>query len=529
MVLLIVCVNLSNMLMARALSRSKEFAMRAALGAGRGRLIRQLLTEGLILAAAGGSLGLGLAYSLIYYLAHQESIAVPLLSGVHVDREALLWTLGMTLLTTVLFGLGPGLKVTGANLQAALKDGGHGMSAGGRHERLRSAMVIAEIAISCVLLIGAGLLLRSFWKTLQVDMGFDAGHAATIRIDYANGDGIKRGLALEEILRRVRAIPGITAAGEADMLPLGTNRSWQFSAQEHPPREGEIDAAMVRIVTPGYLGAMGMRLVGGRDFGWQDVGLRKDSKTGVTTGSPNVVIVNQAAARHFWPGEDAMGKIAVVDGGDGGNARVIGVIVDVRETSLEAAAGPEVYLPVMQADPEGAELVVRSSLPASTLSPSVLAVLRSVNPGQPAYELRPLGEIVDHAVSPRKFFLVLVMSFAGLGLVLASLGIYGVIAYSVAQRTSEIGIRMALGASARKVQMSVMGKTMRLALVGIAAGAAASFAMASGIGAMLYGTAPTDPLTYAGMVLLLCAVAVLAGYVPARRASRISPMVALRR
>jgi macrolide transport system ATP-binding/permease protein len=273
---------------------------------------------------------------------------------------------------------------------------------------------------------------------------------------------------------------------------------------------------------------MGMRLREGRDFRWEDVPEQTDKKTHVTTGGPNVVIVNQAAARLLWPNENALGKRAVLDGGDMPDATVIGVVDDVRQTSLETKAGPEFYVPVKQHQGEGAQLVVRSKLPVGTLGPSVLAAVRAVNAGQPAYELRPLGSIVDHAVSPRRFFLVLVVSFAGLGLVLASLGIYGVIAYSVTQRTQEIGIRMALGSSAEAVQRGVMAKTLRLAGLGVALGTVASLVLARGMAALLYGTAATDPVTYVGMVGLLLGVAVLAGYLPARRAARINPAVALR-
>jgi len=521
-VMLIVCVNLSSLLMARATGRSKEFAMRAALGAGRRRLMRQLLTESGVLAMAGAALGLGLAYAITNYVAHQDQLALPLLNEVRVDVAALGWTLAITLVTTLLFGLVPGMKLVvgkaAANLQDALKDGGHGMSAGGRHERMRSAMVVAEIALSCVLLISAGLLLRSFVNAMRVDMGFDASHAAAMKIDYdQSSDGVKRAVVLREILRGVLAIPGVKQAGVADMLPLGRNRSWQFWAFEHPPQKGNIDVAMVRIVTPGYLAAMGMRLRTGRDFSWED-GQK----------APKVVIVNQAAARHFWPGEDAMGKEAVLNSGDDGNARVIGVLSDVRQTGLEDAAVPEIYVPVMQHQPEGAELVVRSDLPVGTLAESVQPALRAVNPEEPAYTLEPLDGIVDHAISPRRFLLVLVMSFAGLGLVLASLGIYGVIAYSVTQRTQEIGIRMALGATMQQVQMGVMGKTLRLAAVGIAVGTVISFVVARTMAALLFGTGAADPGTYLGMIGLLALVAVVAGYIPARRAARIDPAVALR-
>jgi predicted permease len=524
MVMLIVCVNLSSLLMARATARNKEFAMRVALGARRGRLLRQLLTESLVLATAGATLGLGLACAITNYVAHQEQLALPLLNEVRVDGAALGWTLMITVVTTLLFGLVPGMKLVvgkaAANLQDALKDSGPGMSAGGSSDRMRSAMVVAEVAISCVLMVGAGLLLRSFLNTLHVDMGFEPSRASALRIDYDQGaDGDKRALALQEILRRVKAIPGVEAVGEADMLPLGRNRSWGFRNKEVPDEKGKIDAAMVRIVTPGYLGAMGMRLREGRDFSWDDKQLQKGETR------PAVLIINQAAAKHFWPGEDALGKLAAVNGGD---ARVIGVLSDVRENSLEIAAGPEMYLPVTQGDPEGAELVIRSKLPAGSLSGSVQSVLQSIHPGMPRYVLEPLDGIVDHAVSPRRFLLVLVMSFAGLGLVLASLGIYGVISYSVAQRAQEIGIRMALGATMSQVQRGVMAKTLRLAVLGIAAGTVASFLMARGIAALLFGTAPTDGATYAAMVGLLGAVALFAGYIPARRASRINPMQALR-
>jgi predicted permease len=370
MVMLIVCVNLSSLLMARATARNKEFAMRVALGARRSRLLGQLLTESLVLATAGAALGLGLAYAITNYVAHQEQLVLPLLNEVRVDAAALGWTLLITLLTTLLFGLVPGMKLVAgkvaANLQDALKDSGHGMSGGGRSDRMRSAMVVAEIALSCVLLIGAGLLLRSFVNAMRVDVGFDASHAAAMKIDYdQSGDGGKRAVVLQEILRGVLAIPGVKQACVADMLPLGRNRSWQFWAVEHLPQRGNIDVAMVRIVTPGYLAAMGMHLRTGRDFSWED-GQK----------APKVVIVNQAAAQHFWPGEDAMGKETVLDGGDEGHARVIGVLSDVRQTGLEDAAAPEIYVPVMQCPPEGAELVVRSDLPVGTLAGSVLSALR---------------------------------------------------------------------------------------------------------------------------------------------------------
>jgi predicted permease len=516
LILLIVCVNLSNLLLARAATRSKEFAMRSALGAGRARLIRQLLTESLVLAGTGAALGLGFAFAITTYLAHQGSIALPLLDSVRVDGAALAWTLLVAVAAAVLFGLVPAFKVSGGNLQEALKDAGPGMSQGRKHERLRATLVISEVALACVLLIGAGLLLRSFLRVLDVDLGFQPSHAAAIRVDYDDdGKAAKRSAILQEILGRVGAIPGIEAAGISDMLPLDRNRSWDLRAKGKAFSKDVNDDAFVYIVTPGYFDAMGMHLREGRDFNWHDTDDRE-----------HVIIVNEAAARREWPGEDPIGRLA--EGIGQKDTRVIGVISDVRESSLEDSSGPEVYVPATQGTPEGAELVVRTKLPPDVLASSVMSTLRSLNPGQPATEFRPIQQLVDRATSPRRFFVLLVASFAALGLILASLGIYGVISYSVTRQTQEIGIRMALGATAGKVQWGVIRSTLRLALLGIALGTAASFGVAKGIASLLFGTEPTDPATFGAMILLLSAVALAAGYIPARRASRIDPMIALR-
>jgi len=515
LILLIVCVNLSNLLLARAAARSKEFALRSALGAGRARIVRQLLTESLVLATAGAVLGLGIAFGVTAYLARQGSIALPLLSTIRIDAAALGWTLIVALAAAILFGLAPSLKISGGNLQDALKDAGHGMSAGRKHDRMRAVLVVSEVALACVLLVGAGLLLRSFLRVLDVDLGFEPSRAAAIKIDYNDGGKPeRRGPILQEILRRVSAVPGIQSCGVVDMLPLDRNRSWGLQAKGRIYRPGDAGAAFVYIVTPGYFGAIGMQLREGRDFTWQDA-----PKT------ERVVIINQAAARYHWPGRDPVGRIALIDGRD---ARVVGVISDVRESSVEDGSGLEMYLPETQADPEGAELVVRSVLPPDALASSVMRMLRAYNPEQPAAEFRPIQSIVDHAVSPRRFFVLLVAIFAGLGLLLASLGIYGVISYSVTRQTQEIGIRMALGATTEHVQAGVIAKTMRLVLAGIALGTVTSAVAARWIAALLFKTEPTDPAAFAGTVLLLMAVATIAGYIPARRASRIDPMIALR-
>jgi predicted permease len=516
LILLIVCVNLSNLLLARAAARSKEFAMRSALGAQRGRLVRQLLTESLVLSAAGAVLGLGLAYASTSYLAHQGSIALPLLSSVRVDGMVLAWTLLIAIGAAVLFGLAPGLRISRSDLQEALKDGGHGASEGRKHDHMRSALVIIEVAMACVLLVGAGLLLRSFLRVLDVDLGFEPSRAAAITVDDAGGiTSDQRAAIWEEVVRRASMIPGVEAAGITDNLPMSRNRSWGIKAKGGDYDGGKFQGVFVYIVSPGYVRAMGIRLTEGRDIRWADI-----------FNNENVVIINETVARKLWPGQDPIGRLALTGGAE---TRVIGVIADVRETNAEENAGWQMYLPATkQFGPEGAELVVRSKLPPATLATAVMSTLRQISPGQPAAEFKPIQNLVDHATSPRRFFVLLVGIFAGLGLLLASLGIYGVISYSVTRQTQEIGIRMALGATAARVQAGVMARTLRLALLGIAAGTVASFAVARGIASLLFGTEPTDPATLAGMILLLTAVAFFAGYIPARRASRINPMTALR-
>ncbi|HEX3436569.1 MAG TPA: ABC transporter permease [Pseudacidobacterium sp.] len=517
MILLIVCVNLSNLLLARAAARSKEFAMRSALGARRGRLVRQLLTESLVLSAAGAVLGLGIAFAVTSWLAHQGSIALPLLSSVRVDGTVLVWTLLIAVVAAVLFGLAPGLRMSRNDLQEALKDSGHGASLGRKHERMRSALVITEVALACVLLVGAGLLLRSFVRVLDIDLGFEPSRAAAISVDYdSGGNAAKQAAIWQDVVDRVSMIPGVEAAGISDNLPMSRNRGWGISAKgEEQQRDSPGIGVFVYIVSPGYLKAMGMHLLRGRDVTWEDLATNQ-----------NVVIINETVARQLWPGRDPIGRMANTSGVD---VRVIGVIADVHESSAEDNPGTQEYLPATkQFGPEGSYLVVRSKLPPSALATSVMSTLRQINPGQPATEFRPIQTLVDHATSPRRFFVLLVGIFAGLGLLLASLGIYGVISYSVTRQTQEIGIRMALGATQARVQLDVIWRTMRLALIGIAAGIIASIGVAQLIASLLFGTAPTDPFTFAGMVFLLSMVALVAGYLPARRASRIDPMIALR-
>jgi len=516
MILLIVCVNLSNLQLSRAATRSKELAMRRALGASRSRIIRQLLTESMVLSIAGAGLGLCFAGAIVFYLAHQASITLPLLTTIRLDGASLGWTLLVALTAGILFGLAPAFKLSGTDLQTALKDNGSGMAAGRSHERFRAALVVSEIALACILMVGAGLLLRSFLRVLDVDLGFEPSHAASMQVDYDDGGKLdNRGPILQEMLRRVSALPGVDSAGISDMLPLDRNRTWGLAAVGTDSKDRDTQA-FVYVVTPGYIPTLGMRIRAGRDFNWTD-----------TPKTQHVVIINEAAARREWPGQDPVGKLA--EGIEKNPVRVIGVIADVRESSLEVVSSPEVYVPMTQnADAEGATLVVRTRVAPESLAASVLTTLRSLNPGQPAAEFKPLQSLVDHAVSPRRFFVLLVTIFAGLGVLLAALGIYGVISYAVTQKTQEIGVRMALGASAARVLRDVLADTLRLTLAGIVLGTAASLVVARLIASLLFSTSPWDVRTFLTMGAALLTVALISGYIPARRASHVSPMRALR-
>jgi predicted permease len=376
-----------------------------------------------------------------------------------------------------------------------------------------------------VLLVGAGLLLRSFLKVLDVDLGFEPQHAAAVMVDYKIPGKTRderlqnQSLIFQQIVNRISSIPGIQAAGIVDYLPLGQNRSWgiPFPKGVKTP-QGVSAGPLVYVITPGYMRAMGTRL-SGRDFTWDD-----------GPKSTNVVMINRAYARYLanytnWPNGSAVGQML----NDGRNDLLVaGVVDDVHEEGTEGDAGWQIYYPISQNFPNFAQLVVRTTLSPATMTTSVITALRELNSKQPAAEFRPIQSMVDHANSPRQFLMLLVASFAALGLTLAALGIYGVISYSVTQRTQEIGIRMALGATTSQVQRSVIVKTIRLAFIGIAAGAIASLLVSHAIAALLFNTAPTDPVAFIAVVLLIGAVALLAGYLPARRASRVDPMVALR-
>jgi len=516
-VMLIVCANLSNLLLARSASRQKEIAIRAALGAGKGRLIRQMLTESLVLSLCGAAFGLLLAFAGTRILARLTSISIPLLSGVRLDLTVAGFTILVAIFTGVVFGLFPAFQVPGVTLQDVLKDSNRGSSQGRGHAWVRSSLVVSEIALACVLLVGAGLLIRSFLRVLDIDLGFRPERAAALRIDpnssYSTQE--KRNAYFTQALHSVLDVPGIEAAGLTDAVPLGHNRSWGVAAKGQVYKREEYPDGFVRIVSDGYFRAMGVPLRAGRDFSERD-----------DTSAEKVIIINETLARFLFPGRNPIGQIVNADRPD---RTVIGVVGDVHHLALEEKSGNEFYIPIRQTQDYGSvDLVVRTSLTTSALVPRLREALKPIDPTLATGTLRTMQQIVDKAASPRRFVVLLLGGFAAFALILAALGIYAVISYSVSQRTQEIGIRMALGASAQSLQAGILFQTLTLAAIGMLLGVASSWALARTLSGLLFGVTSTDPATCAAMLLLLTAVAALAGYLPARRASRIDPMAALR-
>jgi predicted permease len=515
-VMLIVCANLSNLLLARGTVRQKEMAIRAAIGAAKSRLVRQILTESVLLSSCGAVLGLLLALAGTRAVSHLSAVSIPLLENVRVDVTSLLFTLLMAVATGLLFGIVPAVRMPNVKLTDTLKDATRGSSAGREHAWVRSALVVSEIALACVLLAGAGLLVRSFLRVLDVDLGFRPERAASLRIDPSSGYSTqdKKNAYYTEALHRTLEIPGVQAAGLTDQLPLGRNRTWGVAAKGVVYTRDNYPFGFVRIVSDGYFAAMGMKLVEGRDISERDV-----------PGALPVAVINETLARALWPGQDPLGRIANIDV----DRTVVGVVGDVHHLALEKGAGPEFYLPIRQTQDYGSvDLVVRTTLAQRELSERVREALRPIEPNLPTTGFHKLQELVDRAASPRRFVVVLLGGFAGFALLLASLGIYAVISYSVNQRSTEIGIRMALGASPGMVQRLVLSETLRLAAAGVLIGMVGALGLTRLAASMLYGVTATDPLTFACVFATLAGVAMTAGYVPAWRAARIEPMSALR-
>ncbi|HEX8837102.1 MAG TPA: ABC transporter permease [Candidatus Acidoferrum sp.] len=516
-VMLIVCANLSNLLLARSAARRREIAIRVALGAERRHLLGQILTESLLLSSIGAVLGVALAFLGARVLTQLSAMKIPLLADVRVDATSLGFALGIAVATGLLFGLAPAWSASELTLHDALKDSNRGSSQGRGHAWMRSALVVAEISLACVLVAGAGLLIRSFLHVLDVKLGFAPEHATALRIDP--NDSYKtqeqKNAYFTEALDDVMNVPGIQSAGLSDALPLGWNRSWGFAAKGVQYKAGQYPEGFPRMISEGYFHAMGIPLKAGRDFTERD-----------TKGALNVIILNETAARTLFPGQDPIGQIVLADQPE---RTVVGVVGDVRHMALEEGSGDEFYIPMRQTQDYGVvDLVVRSSLPMTELASRLREALRPIEPNLPISNLRTMQTVVDRAASPRQFVVILLGGFAAFALILASLGIYAVISYSVSQRGNEIGIRMALGASPGSVRQLILGETVRLAGIGAAIGFVGALVATRLARSLLYGVTATDPVTFGGMIAVLGCVALLAGYLPALRAGRIEPVTLLR-
>jgi len=518
LVLLIACTNLSNMLLARAAARRREIAVRSALGASRSRLIRQMITESLVLSFAGAAAGIGIAFVVTHAVAGTTAVSITLLSAVSVDTTALLFTVAVAFATGMLFGIVPALQVSSTREHGALRDAGRGSSHGKGRVWIRQALVVSEVALAFVLLVGAGLLLRSFTTLLDVDLGFQPEQATAWRVE-TNRPFVDpaEGIAwTEQLVAAVRSIPGVESVGLSDALPLGRNRSWGVRAQGVTYEDGN-PAAFPRIVDSGYLQAMLIPLIAGRYVSPDD---RSDPSRRPASGG--VVVVNETMATRLWPDQSALGKILLVGSAE---VDVVGIVSDVRHSSLEEGAGMEMYLPMAQGwGWPTLDMVVRSSRPVESLAPDVRSTLRTFDASMPTGDFRPLTDLVDRAVSPRRFILLLLGAFAQIALLLAALGVYGVVSYSVSQQYQEIGIRMALGATAGDVRTRIVGRTVGLVSIGLGIGLVGTLAMARLVASMLYGVEPTDPFTIATILVVLTAVSAVAGFIPAHRAARIDPI-----
>jgi predicted permease len=520
-VLLIACANVANLLLVRASRRGRELAIRVALGAGRGRVIRQLLTESLMLSTAGGTVGLLFAMWGVALISSFVPADVPRFHETGLDPLVLGFTTAASVLTGVVFGLAPALQASRVDLNETLKEGGRGTSEGGKG-RLRSALVVAEVAVSLVLLVGAGLLIKSFVRLRSTDPGLDPRGVLTASISlpptrYAENE--QTVAFYVRALERVAALPGVEAAGAIQPLPLSdSSMSTSFWVDGQPdPGPGACPSSAARVITPGYLRAMGIPLVRGRAFTEQD-----------DANAPKVLLVNEALARKHFPGEDPVGRRLSI-GLNGINGEVVGVVGDVRHRRLNTTPGPEYYVPFRQVPFDTMSLAVRTtSGDPAALASSVRAAVQEIDGELPVYGLRTMESLVSESVARERFSTTLLVAFAALAMVLAAVGVFSVMSFIVAQRRHEIGIRVALGAQRADVLRLVVRGGLGLTLAGVGVGLVAALALTRLMSSQLYEVSASDPLVYGGIALLLTCVALLACLVPALRATKVDPMEALR-
>jgi predicted permease len=529
-VLLIACANVAHMLLARAAARQREIAVRAALGARRGRVVRQFLTESLLLAAMGAAGGFLLALGGTHALVALSPANIPQVETVTMDARIIIFMLGVTLLTSMAFGLAPAMQASVVNPTDALKEGGRGGSDGIRRNRLRSFLVASEFALALMLLIGAGLMIRSFLALQSIDPGFNPHHVLSMVVSVAGSKEAelnRRGIFYRQLLDRVRTLPGVESVGGINHLPLaGDIWGWSFTIEGRPkPRPGESPMAVYRVAMPGYFRTMRLPLVRGRDIAATD-----------DTSAEGVVIINERAAASYWPGEDPIGKRITFDDKPTW-LTVIGVAKNAKQNDWAAPPYPEAYLAALQNRDFLGEagshiayitLVVRTAGDPGAQANAVKNTVWSFDRNLPVSEVLTMDAVVADANAQPRFEMLLLAVFAAVALALAAVGIYGVMSYSVSRRTHEIGIRLSLGASRADVLRLVVRQGMVLALAGSVAGLVGALLLSRLMTNMLYGVRPTDPLIFAGVAVVLGLVALVATYVPARRATRIDPMVALR-
>ncbi len=519
-ILLIGCANLANLLLARGLARQREIAVRAALGAGRWRLIRQLLTETTIISLIGGASGLLLAHWSLYALLKlpQNFVSV---EEVTLDSRVLLFVLAVSVLTGWLFGLLPALRLARPELQSFLKEGARGSGEGARWNRVRGGFVVVQVAMSLLLLVSAGLLIRSFDKLLRVDIGFKPERLLSLEYRLPRGkyrEPEAQWTFHRQVVDRIREVPGVQAVSLVRGLPFSGNggATGIILPDRERPAKGSEPQVQFNTAMPNYFETIGIPFIQGRVFSDQD-----------QTKTPAVFIINQTMARRFWPNQDPLGK-QVTLAEDGTTGTVVGVVGDAKQYLVDEDPRPQLYVPYSQNPGIFATVVIRTTVEPLSLSESVHQAVWKVDPDQPMWKIRTVEFLVNRSVADRKFLMALMGIFATLALVLTMIGLYGVISYLVNQRTQEIGVRMALGAQVGQILGMVLKQGMTLVLIGVALGLAASWLITRLMSRLLYQVSATDPLTFAGIPLLLTAVALLACYLPARRATKVNPLVALR-
>jgi putative ABC transport system permease protein len=522
--LLIACANAANLLLARAAGRQREMAIRASLGAGKGRILGQLLTESVLLALAGGALGLLLAIWGTAALANLPSLGIPRLASAGVDARALAFTLAVSLLTGILFGLAPALHASRFNLFRSLKEGGRTATDGIGRSRLRALLVISQVSLAVVLLIGASLLIESMFHLLHQSPGFDPQGVMAFNLDLPDsryGKPEQSADFFRDLLARIRAVPGVKDASGVLPLPLsGDAMRTSFEIEGKPVAKSDQPSTHIRAVGLDYFQTMRIPLLAGREFDARD-----------DRHAPHVIVINQTLARRFFPNESPIGKHmkpGMSSGKTDTMCEIVGVVGDVKHRRLWLPDDPESYLPYDQDPIGGMSIVVRSAADPMTLLPALRTQVHALDPELPLYKAQRMEDYLADSVAQRRFISLLCSIFASAGLLLAVVGLFGVISYSVAQRTHEIGVRVAVGAAKTDILRLILGEGMGITLVGVGVGLLGAVGLSSAVKSQLFGISATDPMTFLGVVVTLSLVALAACYLPARRAARVDPMVALR-